>query len=126
MSSRRKVPDLSDVLFALADPTRRRVIELVGRSPRRASELADALGASRPAMSRHLRILRAAGVIRDEGDEADGRARLIALERTAFRGVHGWLDEVEGFWAEQLASFQSLAEVRAAGRGVPRRRRRAS
>jgi DNA-binding transcriptional ArsR family regulator len=124
--SPRKKADLSDVLFALADPTRRQVVELVGRAPRRASELAEAIGASRLAMSRHLRILREAGVIRDEGDEEDGRARLIALDERAFAGVRAWLDGVEGFWSDQLASFKTLAEARAAERREPRRRRKVS
>ncbi len=108
-----KRPPLEDVLSALADPTRRRVVELVGRRPRRASELADELGASRPAMSRHLRVLREAGVLQEEADEEDGRAALLTIDRSAFAGLHDWLDEVESFWTDQLASFKSVAEARA-------------
>lgn len=106
-------PDLGDVLFALADPTRRRVVELLGRAPRRASDLAEEVGVSRPGMSRHLRVLREAGVIREEGDESDGRAHVLALDRAAFGRVHDWLDEVESYWTEQLGSFKALAEARA-------------
>ena len=108
-----KRPPLEDVLSALADPTRRRVVELVGRRPRRASELADELGASRPAMSRHLRVLREAGVLQEVADEEDGRAALLTIDRSAFTGLHDWLDEVESFWTDQLASFKSVAEARA-------------
>lgn len=108
-----KRPPLEDVLSALADPTRRRVVELVGRRPRRASELAEELGASRPAMSRHLRVLREAGILQEEADEEDGRAALLTIDRSAFTGLHDWLAEVESFWTDQLASFKSVAEARA-------------
>jgi DNA-binding transcriptional ArsR family regulator len=104
---------LDDAFGALADPTRRRVIELLGRAPHRASELADATAASRPGMSRHLRILREAGLVREEGDARDARARVYRLEREAFLGVKGWLEEVETFWADQLASFKARAGARA-------------
>jgi DNA-binding transcriptional ArsR family regulator len=113
---------LDGAFGALADPTRRRVIELLGRAPRRASELADAVAASRPGMSRHLRVLREAGLVREEGDAQDARARVYRLERDAFRGVQDWLGEVEAFWADQLASFRTLAERRASEPGEARRR----
>lgn len=120
MSEPSKEPDLSDVLFALSDPTRRRVVEELGRAPRRASDLALTMGVSRPGMSRHLRVLREAGVIREEDDSEDGRAHLLALDRGAFGRVHDWLDEVESYWTEQLGSFKSLAEARAAEEKGPR------
>lgn len=104
---------LDGAFGALADPTRRRVVELLGRAPHRASELADATDASRPGMSRHLKILKDAGLVREEGDAADARARIYQLEREAFSGVKDWLDEVESFWADQLASFGSVVEARA-------------
>jgi DNA-binding transcriptional ArsR family regulator len=114
---------LDGAFGALADPTRRRVIELLGRGPRRASELADAVAASRPGMSRHLRVLREAGLVYEQGDAQDARARVYSLEREAFRCVKGWLDEVEAFWADQLAAFKTLAEARArAAPGEGRRR----
>jgi DNA-binding transcriptional ArsR family regulator len=106
---------LDDAFGALADPTRRRVIELLGKAPHRASELADLVSASRPGMSRHLRILRQAGLVREEGDEEDARARLYCLEQEAFDGVKDWLSSVESFWSQQLDSFKTLAEARAAG-----------
>jgi DNA-binding transcriptional ArsR family regulator len=106
---------LDDAFGALADPTRRKVIELLGKSPHRASELAELTSASRPGMSRHLRILKEAGLVREEGDEQDARARLYCLEQQAFEGVKDWLGRVESFWSEQLDSFKTLAEARAAG-----------
>lgn len=114
--SRARGRDLGDVLFAISDPTRREVVTLLARAPRRASDLAEEVGASRPAMSRHLRILRGAGVTREEADADDGRARSIALDPRAFDGVRAWLDDLDGFWSDQLASFKALAEARAAER----------
>jgi DNA-binding transcriptional ArsR family regulator len=109
----REARGLDAAFVALADPTRRRVIQLLGRAPRRASELAEATAASRPGMSRHLRILREAGLVREESDETDARARLVHLSRDAFGDVKDWLETVETFWAEQLESFGARAEARA-------------
>lgn len=97
-------------LAALADPTRRGVIELLGRKPRRASEIADALSMTRPAMSRHLRVLRKAGLVSENELENDARARVYRLERQRFAELRGWLDEVEAFWGEQLRAFKAHAE----------------
>ena len=117
----RATPDVGEVFAALADRTRREVVARVGRGPQRASELAAALGATRPAMSRHLRVLRAAGLITETDDASDGRARLLELAPGAFDGVRAFIDEVESYWGAQLASFQVLAEARAATRPARRR-----
>jgi DNA-binding transcriptional ArsR family regulator len=92
---------------ALADPTRRGVIELLKREPRRASDLADELGASRPAMSRHLRVLRKSGLVETTADDTadDARERVYRLKRERFGELREWLDEVEASWNDQLAAF---------------------
>jgi DNA-binding transcriptional ArsR family regulator len=89
---------------ALADPTRRGVIDLLRRAPRRASDLADELGASRPAMSRHLRVLRRCGIVEASGED-DARVRLYRLRPERFGELRAWLDEVDAFWTDQLAAF---------------------
>ena len=109
--------DLDRTFGALAEPTRREVIDLLRRGPRRASEIAEALSMTRPAMSRHLRVLRKAGLVREEGEEDDARARVYRLERAPFAELRGWLDEVEAFWGDQLSAFKAHAERR--GRGQP-------
>ncbi len=111
--------ELSATLAALADPARRAIVEHLAQRPARPSELAEALELSRPAVSRHLRILRQAELIAQEIGEEDGRARPIALLREPLAQVHDWLDEVEAFWGEQLASFQAYAE-KAARKGRKR------
>lgn len=106
-------PDLDATFAALADPTRRGVIELLRKQPRRASDLADALDASRPAMSRHLRVLRASGLVEttgDDGDDADARERIYQLRKAPFEQLRDWLEQTERFWAVQLDAFKAHVE----------------
>jgi DNA-binding transcriptional ArsR family regulator len=103
---------LDRTFTALADGTRRGVIRLLRDGPRRASDLADELGASRPGMSRHLRVLRESGLI-DEVDarparatDSDGRERIYAVRAGAFDSLRAWLEEAEQFWTAQLDGFR--------------------
>jgi DNA-binding transcriptional ArsR family regulator len=103
-------PDLDHTLAALADPSRRAIVDLLYRQPRQPSEVAEALAISRPAMSKHLRILRAAGLVEQTTPEHDARVRTISLRRQPFVHLREWIEEVEGFWAEQLGAFKAYAE----------------
>jgi len=91
---------------ALADPTRRRVVELLGTRPARAGELAAAIGTSPPAMSKHLRHLLRAGLVADERDSADARARVFRLRPQSVAAIQAWLDQLQAHWDVQLRSFQ--------------------
>ncbi len=100
---------------ALADPTRRHVVELLRHRPYRASELADACDASRPAMSRHLKVLRTSGLVEPDGTDVepdDARARTYRLKRERFAELRGWLEEVDRFWSDQLAAFAAHVDQR--------------
>ena len=97
---------------ALADPTRRGVIDLLRREPRRASDIADALGASRPALSRHLRVLRKSGLVTCEQQQGDARERVYHLKQERFAELRDWLDEVEAFWTDQLQAFAAHVKKR--------------
>ena len=101
---------LDDTLSALADPTRRRVVDLLRKRPRRAGELAAAFKVSAPAMSRHLRVLRTRGLVEEERVEDDARVRVYRLRKEPFRDLQAWLAEVETFWADQLRAFKAHAE----------------
>jgi len=103
---------LDQTLLALADPTRRGVIELLRRQPQRASELAEQLGMSRPAMSRHLKLLRKTGLVSENELDEDARVRMYRLERQPFAELSDWLSEVEAFWSDQLQAFKAHAEKR--------------
>lgn len=101
---------LDRTLSALADPTRRGVVERLLRGPCRAGELADALATSPPAMSRHLRVLRTRGLVEEVRGEGDARLRIYRLRREPFADLSGWLDEVAAFWDDQLDAFQRHVE----------------
>jgi DNA-binding transcriptional ArsR family regulator len=97
-------------LSALADPTRRGVIELLRTGPRRAGELASALQMQKPAMTRHLRLLRESGLVSEDSLQQDARVRVYRLRRAPFSALRKWLDEVEAFWSFQLDGFKEHAE----------------
>ena len=111
---------LDRTLSALADPTRRGVIELLRERPRRAGELASAFGASPPAMSRHLRVLRTRGLVEEEGVDGDARVRIYRLRREPFDALALWLRELETFWSDQLESFGAHVARRRAESGRTR------
>jgi DNA-binding transcriptional ArsR family regulator len=98
--------DTSTLLRALADPTRRQVVQLLGMRPLRAGELATATGTSGPAMSRHLRVLLQAGVVADERLGSDARARVFRLRPQSLVALQAWLDQVQAHWDEQLEAFK--------------------
>ncbi len=105
---------LDATLTALADPSRRRVIDLLSKKPRRASDMAEVLEMTRPAMSRHLKILRKSGLVtQDAPSDDDARVRLYQLERSRLAELRGWLEEIEAFWGDQLAAFKAHAERKA-------------
>lgn len=105
---------------ALAEPTRRGVVELLRAEPRRAGALAQALSMSPPALSRHLRVLRQSGLVEEATLPEDARVRLYWLRPEPFAMLRGWLDEVETFWRDQLASFKAYAESPTRRRGNAR------
>jgi DNA-binding transcriptional ArsR family regulator len=106
------VRDLDATLAALADPTRRQVVDLLRERPRRAGELAAGASTSPPAMSRHLRVLRATGLVEAELAHDDARLRVYRLRPEPFAALQAWLEQVQSFWDEQLGAFKEHAEKR--------------
>lgn len=94
-----------NTLAVLADPTRRAVFERLRRGPSSVGGIAEGLPVSRPAVSQHLKALKAAGLVRDE---ARGTARIYRIHAPGFRDLRDWLDS---FWDEALASFKDYAEA---------------
>lgn len=92
------------VFAALADPTRRRLLELLAAGERSAGELAGEFAISRPGVSRHLRVLREAGLVRERGD---GRRRLYSVDPAPLAEVDDWLDRWRGFWAQRLDALDT-------------------
>jgi DNA-binding transcriptional ArsR family regulator len=100
-------PTLDRTLAALADPHRRRVVELLRHRPHRAGELADAAGISFPAMSRHLKTLRRSGLVEESRDDFDSRVRIYRLRTEAMAELKTWLAETDALWARQLSAFKA-------------------
>ena len=99
-----------DVFEALADPTRRHVLQLLGSRPHRAGELADSSGMSAPAMSRHLKVLLDAGIVEDERVPDDARLRIFKLRPKSLVAVQAFLDQLQAEWNVQLKSFKRHVE----------------
>ena len=97
-------------LAALADPVRRRAVELLGQRPRSAGELASELGLAPPAMSRHLRALKQSGLVEETHPEFDARVRIYALKDGAMADLKRWLADTERMWSDQLAAFKAHVE----------------
>jgi DNA-binding transcriptional ArsR family regulator len=101
---------VAELFDALADPTRRRVVEILGSKPASAGELAATIGTSAPAMSKHLRHLLRAGLVADERAASDARVRVFRLRPQSMVAIRAWLDQLQAHWDAQLGSFQRHVE----------------
>ena len=99
-------------LPALADPTRRQIVEMLGHSPRTATQIHDAFPIAAPAVSRHLRVLREAGLIVEHGVAGDKRVRLYALAPEPIGELARWLEQLSEAWQAQLESFKDYVALR--------------
>lgn len=97
----------NDVFTALSDPTRRAIVEALGRAPTTVGRLAEHFPVSRPAISQHLKILSQAGLVTVR---AEGTRRIYALAPTGAEPLRQWLDEL---WGDALSAFQKKAEEEA-------------
>lgn len=96
------------VFEALADPTRRALLDLLRRGSRPAGEVAGAFQVSRPAISRHLRRLRRARLV---VERREGRYRVYQLNPEPLRAVDSWLEQYRSFWKTNLASLKTFVEA---------------
>ena len=102
--------EIDATLAALADPARRRVLDLLREGPQRAGELAAAAELSAPAMSRHLRVLRQCGLIEEQRIEDDARVRLFRLRPERFEALADWVSDMQRFWDDPLDAFHDHVE----------------
>ena len=104
----RLVTHSQDAAFqALADPTRRAVLALLRHGSQPAGEIARAFPVSRPAISRHLRLLRRANLVRER---RSGRHRVYHLNPTPLKAVDHWLEQYRVYWSGKLASLKNFVE----------------
>lgn len=90
---------------ALADPARRRAVELLSAAPRRSGELATLVGVSPATMSKHLRVLRRSGLVSQRHAEFDTRVRIYSLTSAPMTELRRWLADTEQGWVDQLGAF---------------------
>jgi DNA-binding transcriptional ArsR family regulator len=93
---------------ALADPTRRAVLDLLRRGSQPAGQIAEAFPVSRPAISKHLRLLRRAHLVREH---REGRHRVYQLNPEPLRAVDSWLEHYRSFWSASLTSLKAFVEA---------------
>src|SRR5476651_1714320 len=94
----------ANALSALADPTRRHVMESLRSGPRAVGDIARGMPVSRPAVSQHLKVLKEAGLVTDR---AEGTRRVYYIDPNGLAALRAWLDR---FWGEALTAFQVEAE----------------
>jgi DNA-binding transcriptional ArsR family regulator len=93
---------------ALADPTRRAVLDLLRRGSQPAGDIASAFPVSRPAISKHLRLLRHAHLVREH---REGRHRVYQLNPEPLRAVDSWLEQYRSFWQMSLGNLKTFVEA---------------
>ena len=99
-----------DTFTALADPTRRSIIEMLAHADRNAGEIAGAFAMSRPAISRHLRVLRETGLV---AAREHRQQRIYQLKPEPLNEIRQWVDRYSTFWEERLDRMADLTETRA-------------
>ena len=95
------------VFQAIADPTRREILRLLLGGPLRVGEIAANFQTSRPAISKHLRLLRTAGLV---VSHKDGTTRICDLNAKPLRVVNAWLRDYEVLWGESMRSLKTYIE----------------
>lgn len=97
----------SDVFNAIAEPQRREILVLLRGGERPVTELAREMGMTQPSASKHLRVLREVGLVRDR---QDGKQRLYALDAEGLRPVHEWIGGFERFWNESFDRLDAYVQ----------------
>lgn len=93
---------------ALADPTRRAVLDLLRRGSQPAGQIASAFPVSRPAISKHLRLLRRAHLVHER---REGRHRVYELNPAPLMAVDSWLEQYRSFWSASLVNLKNFVEA---------------
>jgi len=108
-------------LLAIADPTRRRIVELLAQRDRTAGELVDEFDVSAPAISQHLNVLRDAGLVTTR---AEGKTRIQTLDPRGFDELDAWLRRTREFWSQRLDALER--ELRAEDEKAARAKKKSS
>jgi len=104
-------------LSALADPTRRAIVEMLARGERSAGEVVEQFELSGPAVSQHLKVLREAGLV---AVRAEGQRRIYTLDPRGLEELDAWMRRIRGFWSGRLDALERKlrdADATKGGRG---------
>ncbi len=100
-----RTPTTSDAFNAVAEPQRRRIIDLLALGEQSVNDIAAALNMRQPQVSKHLRVLREVGLVSARGD---GQHRLYSLNSEALRPIYEWVTPYERFWRERYERLEQL------------------
>ena len=115
---------LDAVFAALADPTRRAIIERLSRSEARVTEVAEPFQMSLNAVSKHIRVLEASGLIERH---KKGREHFLSINARSLDEVDGWIERTRRYWDERLDAMESLlSELKTDPRSRPKDRKHGS
>ena len=106
-----RIPAAVDPFHAVADPTRRAILDQLRQGEAPVAEIAARFAMSRPAVSKHLRVLRDARLVRERRGGSDGRQRIYALTPAPLRAVAAWAQAYQVFWPAQLAGLKRHLEA---------------
>jgi DNA-binding transcriptional ArsR family regulator len=112
----------TDPFQAIADPNRREILMLLSKNSQSINSLADNFDMSRPAVSKHIKILYTAGFI---AIEDKGRERYCTLKKEGFKDLQNWIDFFEKFWNDKLDALEIYLErLQAENKRTPKKRKK--
>jgi DNA-binding transcriptional ArsR family regulator len=111
---------VNETFYAIADPTRRSILDLVRRQERSAGEIAQRFPVSRPAIAKHVRVLKQAGLLRERRQST---LRLYSIDAGALQRVDEWLAPYRLYWSARLMDLKRVVEDDLAGHAASRRPR---
>jgi DNA-binding transcriptional ArsR family regulator len=107
MSAMARAATTADAFNAVAEPQRRRILDLLAGGERSVTELVDGLGLTQPQVSKHLRVLREVGAVHVRDD---GRRRLYRLNGPALKPIHDWVKAYERTWEDRFTAMDAVLD----------------
>lgn len=103
---------MNDVFKAIADPTRRQILLMLAQEPRSVNTISEQFQISRPAVSKHIKVLSDSNLVKIETDQIDGRQRNCYAQLEALAEVNDYLDQLEKFWKSKLNNLGEYLKKR--------------
>jgi len=103
-----RIPTTHDPFNAVAEPKRRKILEVLGPAERSVSELVELLGWPQPMVSKHLGVLKKVGLVRER---REGRQRLYRVEMEKLKPIHDWVTPFEQYWTERYERLDEVLQV---------------